>query len=290
MSEYWKSTPRYWCKFCKTYVRETPLERRNHEASGKHQGNIQRSLRELHKNADAATREQKRAKDEVARLNGLVTHDRGTQKSARGGAKAPLYVKPAPTAVNPPVAPKLDAATRRKDQAEQLLALGMELPPELKSAVTGIGGWETVSERVIVPIKAEGDNAIKSEDAKIKGVHKREFEQTGDSDDERNANATGSSSRTKKVWGNSLKTYNDTNGADGESEDLDALLLGIGKKSSHPAAGVDNETLEHEHVKKDETDVHNAEVLKEEEDSTSGHKIVNDIPATVVFKKRKIKR
>ena len=72
MAEYWKSTPSYWCKFCSIYVRETPIERKNHEASAKHQNNIQRSLRDLHKNKEREDRDKQRAKDEVARLNGVL--------------------------------------------------------------------------------------------------------------------------------------------------------------------------------------------------------------------------
>ena len=49
MSEYWKSTPKYWCKHCGIYVRDTKLERTNHEATGKHQGALKRFLRDLHR-------------------------------------------------------------------------------------------------------------------------------------------------------------------------------------------------------------------------------------------------
>ncbi|EEH40778.2 U1 zinc finger domain-containing protein [Paracoccidioides lutzii Pb01] len=45
MAEYWKSTPKYWCKHCKIYVRDTSFERTQHEATGKHQGNLTRFLR-----------------------------------------------------------------------------------------------------------------------------------------------------------------------------------------------------------------------------------------------------
>ena len=57
MSEYWKSTPKYWCKHCSVYVRDTKLERTNHEATGRHQGAIKRSLRDLHRNAEQQERE-----------------------------------------------------------------------------------------------------------------------------------------------------------------------------------------------------------------------------------------
>ncbi|MBE7181524.1 MAG: hypothetical protein INR71_10015, partial [Terriglobus roseus] len=64
--------PKYWCKFCKTYVRDTKFERQQHDATGRHQSNIQRSLRTLHRDAERGERDKQRARDEVARLNGVV--------------------------------------------------------------------------------------------------------------------------------------------------------------------------------------------------------------------------
>src|ERR1700712_2474938 len=83
MSEYWKSTPSYWCKFCAIYVRDSGLERKNHEASAKHQNSIQRNLRELQKGKQREDRDKQRAVDEVARLNGLVS---GGGKAGSPGA------------------------------------------------------------------------------------------------------------------------------------------------------------------------------------------------------------
>src|ERR1700743_2697962 len=108
MSEYWKSTvsphilptyqafkprtnvysfqqPKYWCKFCKVYVRDTKLERSQHEATGRHQGAIQKSLRDLHKGQEREQREAQRAKDEVARLNGMVGGSAASKSSSASG-------------------------------------------------------------------------------------------------------------------------------------------------------------------------------------------------------------
>ncbi|KAJ4301833.1 hypothetical protein N0V90_003929 [Kalmusia sp. IMI 367209] len=72
MAEYWKSTPKYWCKFCRDYIKDTKFERQQHEATGRHQSNIQRSLKGLHREQAATERQKQRAKDEVARLNGRI--------------------------------------------------------------------------------------------------------------------------------------------------------------------------------------------------------------------------
>ena len=135
MAEYWKSTPSYWCKFCHTYVRDTSIERKNHEASGKHQNNIQRSLRELHKTKGREERDKQRAKDEVARLNGLVGGGEkgvsGPGITFAGGSGKTAAVHAAP--------PQISAAAQRKTHAEQLAALGVELPDPLQREVTSVG-------------------------------------------------------------------------------------------------------------------------------------------------------
>lgn len=137
MASHWKSTPSYWCKFCFTYVRDTPIERKNHDSSAKHQNSIQRSLRELHKTKAREDRDKQRAKDEVARLNGLVGGGKsGTQRP--GGANII-----GATTVAASSAPGYDAA-QRKAHAEKLVAMGVQLPDELKREVTGVGEWETV--------------------------------------------------------------------------------------------------------------------------------------------------
>ena len=136
MSEYWKSTPSYWCKFCETYVRDTAGERKNHESTGKHQNNIQRSLRDLHKKQEREQRDQQRAKDEVARLNGLVGGKEGQAARTMSGIAGVRNLGKS----SAPEPPKISAAAQRKAHAEQLVALGVELPEELKREVTGVGG------------------------------------------------------------------------------------------------------------------------------------------------------
>src|SRR5256885_11873454 len=91
MSEYWKSTvrrnpatpldlltefnngqPKYWCKHCSTYVKDTKFERAQHEATGKHQGNLRRFLKSIQDGHERGEREKQRARAEVERLNKVV--------------------------------------------------------------------------------------------------------------------------------------------------------------------------------------------------------------------------
>ena len=295
MSEYWKSTPSYWCKFCETYVRDTPGERKNHESTGKHQNNIQRSLRDLHKKQEREQRDQQRAKDEVARLNGLVS---GKDSQAAGTKSGIAGVKNLGRS-SAPEPPKISAAAQRKAHAEQLVALGVELPEELKREVTGVGGWQTLSSsvvnsdrpsgRTLADIKKEEEESASASAPLSKGVHKRKAEDDEDVRDEEAA-------PKRKIWGNTLKTYPGGRTEDVD-KDLDALLSGVVKKPTQSASGpVDEGATGQAKVNTDA----NAEVKSEPTTQTgiSGESIKEEepnesavtAPPPVVFKKRKAKR
>ncbi|THW98637.1 hypothetical protein D6D18_05024 [Aureobasidium pullulans] len=272
MSEYWKSTPKYWCKFCSTYVRDTNLEKKSHEATPKHQNNIQRSLRELHKKSERDDREKQRAKDEVARLNGLVSGKQQPTISVASGSQLPAP-KLKSTAPSGPA-----SVAERKRQMEQLAAMGVAIPDEYRRDMSIRGEWSTVSETPIYSKPAKYASDDEDDDTKAFGVRKRKL----DEDDE-------DIKLAPKAWGSRLKTYPGAKAND--EEDLDALLSGATVKKE---------------VKSEEPDL-----LKKEggTDITESIAAVPDIaesgPATeaeakpelkveqdapVVFKKRKSKR
>jgi hypothetical protein len=276
MASHWKSTPSYWCKFCSIYVRDTSLERKNHEASAKHQNKIQRSLRELHKGKEREDRDKQRAKDEVARLNNLV-----------GGKKA--SVTPA-TSTGPKVTGLKDVTpatktqhaiptyAQRKAQAEQLVALGVKLPPELEREFYGAGGWETISETVVQNnvkgehsladiIKGEEDSKDAAQDEINRGIHKRKADDDEDEDTQ---------PKQRRVWGSTKRTYPGSTGDDEDEEDLDALLSGVGVKKEVKSEEVKNEDVKEE---EDETEEKPLDAIPDA-----------DAPPTVVFKKRKGKK
>ncbi|KAL2051925.1 hypothetical protein ABVK25_007840 [Lepraria finkii] len=204
MSEYWKSTPKYWCKHCKIFVRDTKLEKTNHEATPKHQGNLKRFLRDLHKGHELEERDKQRAKDEVDRLNGVLSGS---------GSKAPPWkgksVRPAPTA-------SMQATPAdRKKQLAQLVELGVAVPEDFRKEMAMAGDWQTTSQRLIYDTvkEKEVNEDVKTGGLNI-GVRKRKFE----SQEEEAAGET----VVRRGWGSTIRTYPGI-GGDGD-DDLDTLL------------------------------------------------------------------
>src|SRR5690554_6331301 len=94
MSEYWVSTPKIWCKHCSTFVVDSPLGKKNHDATAKHQLALKRFLRDLHRSNERDTAAAATAKREVARLNALVDGSPSSSTSYTAAAAAPSVAKP----------------------------------------------------------------------------------------------------------------------------------------------------------------------------------------------------
>ncbi|KAL9104384.1 MAG: hypothetical protein Q9187_008909 [Circinaria calcarea] len=229
MSEYWKSTPKYWCKHCKTYVRDTKLEKQNHEATPKHQGNLKRFLRDLHRSNERDEREKQRAKDEVARLNGTAS---GMSVSSMAGSKSMTsLLKPS---VRPPSTSQPQQATpaERKKQMARLAELGVAVPEEYRREMAMAGDWQITSERFIYDdVKKEEE----LEDAKPNGLNVgiRKRKQDKAEDEEQEAGESGS----RKSWGLTTRTYP---GAREDDADLDTLLNFTSTAHKKEPAGLSN--------------------------------------------------
>lgn len=271
MSEYWKSTPKYWCKFCSTYVRDTALEKKSHEATPKHQNNIQRSLRDIHKKTEREDREKQRAKDEVARLNGLVSGKQ--QSNSVASASQPSAPKLKSTAPTGPA-----SVAERKRQMEQLAAMGVAIPEEYRRDMSIQGEWSTVSERPVYsrPVKSTSDD--EDEDTKAFGMRKRKL---GDEEEQ-------DLKLAPKAWGSRLKSY--PGASSNTEEDLDALLSGATTKKEIKSEASDS-------LKK-EVDTDTADTIAAVPDITEAASAESEVKAEpkqdqeapVVFKKRKSKR
>jgi hypothetical protein len=221
MSEQWKSTPKYWCKHCKVFVRDTKLERQNHDTTPRHQGNIKRFLRDLHRGHEKEEKDKERAKSEVARLNGLVSgtgHTESSRSSGFGRGPTPSMPKPQAT------------PSQRKQQLAQLAEMGVSIPDEFRGEMAMAGEWQVTSERIIDPTESKE----KKPEAIGFGVRKRTVPE-----DEEEAEAI---KMKKRRWGSTYRTHP---GGDDDA-DLDALLnrsTGKGNLASVDS-GMKQESLE----------------------------------------------
>lgn len=195
--------PRHWCKQCKIFIRDTPFEKTQHEASPKHQGSLKRFLRQIHKDNEQQQRDSQRAKSEVERLRQAVGGGSLTGKD--GGAKR--TVAPMPKPADRPV-----TLEERKKQMAQLAEMGIAVPEEFRADMALAGDWQTTSETRIEPIQGlEGPT-------KSVGVRKRKHEGEGEGEEEEDEHA--SEPVVNKGWGSRMRQYP---GAQ-EDEGLDDLI------------------------------------------------------------------
>ncbi|KAL2809913.1 hypothetical protein BJX63DRAFT_403820 [Aspergillus granulosus] len=203
MAEYWKSAPKYWCKQCKIYIRDTAFERTQHEATGKHQGNLKRFLRDIHRDNERSQRDSQRAKDEVERLRQSVSGKPGDKPPWKSSASS----IPAVSATGPP---RPASVEERKKQMAQLAELGVAIPDPYRGDMALAGDWQTVSEKVI---RAEGEEEVQQPTL---GVRKRKH----DLDEEEEEAKREAEKFVSRGWGSATRRYP---GAQ-DDEDLDALL------------------------------------------------------------------
>ncbi|KAK4444497.1 hypothetical protein QBC34DRAFT_451898 [Podospora aff. communis PSN243] len=290
MSEYWKSTPKYWCKHCGVFVRDTKLERTNHEATGKHQGAIKRSLRDIHRNAEQQERDKERAKREIDRLNGVVSSSSASTKGSASGAKSSYAA-----------APQQVTEAERQKQLEQLAELGVNIPTELRGSMAMVGEWTVTSTRVI---KGEGETEEEKKGevvpgrARATGV-KRERERTEEEKEQEEAIKGLFGKRPR--WGVGSRQMPAE-----EDAELDALLSGPLVKTKKEEEEVEDKVG----VKKEEVedsasgggeaaggDDSTPQIKKEPSEGDAGvptsgapgEAVPDGSPPTVMFKKRKAK-
>ncbi|KAJ4165424.1 hypothetical protein LMH87_007058 [Akanthomyces muscarius] len=284
MSEYWKSTPRYWCKYCAVYVRDTKIERANHESTGKHQGAVKRSLRDLHRSHDRDERDKERAKREIDRLNGVVPS--GSSHTS-GGAGSSSSHQPA-SGSSRPAPPPVTSEASLKRQREQLAELGVAVPSSFRPEMAMPGEWTVTNTRVI-ETRPSGDEA--KVEARASGVRKREENEEEKEQEE----AMRGLFKKPKRWG---RLDSRAMPEDQEAE-LDALLSGsLVKKQSADDGVAKGEGVKEEGKADDGADVKLEPAVKEEEPDTAAGGITEtaakseDADPTVgavVFKKRKPK-
>ncbi|KAM5442092.1 hypothetical protein MferCBS31731_002921 [Microsporum ferrugineum] len=276
MSEYWKSTPKYWCKHCKVFVRDTPYERTQHEATGKHQGSLKRFLRDVHRDQERGEKESQRAKSEVERLRGIVSNPGSSSSGPKRTPNDPPWKKPTATGAN-----TAGLTQDRMQQVSQLAEMGVAVPEEFRPSMALAGDWKVVSETPIEE-KTTSDPEVKNV-----GVRKRKLRE----DEQEEADMQQEVAR--KAWGSAIREYR------ADDNDLDALLNKTTnlKKVKAEVEGDPEASGKREPVIKEENDpeddgggapVNVPPDVKQEEKTETGDETENTAPA-VMFKKRRPK-
>ncbi|KFY00378.1 hypothetical protein V490_01381 [Pseudogymnoascus sp. VKM F-3557] len=245
MSEYWKSTPKFWCKHCKIYVRDTKLEKANHDATPKHQGNLKRFLRDLHRTHENEERDKDKATNEIARLSGLATGSSGGESSSSAFGRGPTPRPPKPQAT----------PSQLKQQASQLAELGISIPDEFRGEMAMPGEWQVTAQRLVAP---EGEGEKKPEAIGF-GVRKRAAED----EDEETVQAK------KSKWGSAYRKHP---GADTENDDLDELLSRVTAPKVDPGALETKQEPISDTAETTKVEAADGSVVKAEPDETPGIK------------------
>jgi hypothetical protein len=281
--------PKYWCKDCKVFVRDTKFEKTQHEATGRHQSNIRRAINNLHRNVQREEREKQRTKDEVDRLNRLVSgvaNSSASTSSDQNAQKKPTFTKPQTVTAT---------AEERKRQMAQLAALGVQVPEGFRKENAMVGEWETVN---ITPIYDGSERLRSKEEDDSEDDQKNRKRNLGNEEDD-----LGSEERpAKKAWKPALKTYEYKRRS--HEDDVEALLGDI--KTARPSIKPDPAEIEEDGEAAEEDSL----LIKEEESTEDGMhqrdhpKDLSNIPnvkieaaveeevpptAGIVFKKRRAK-
>lgn len=273
MTEYWKASPNYWCKHCAVFVRDTKLERQNHEATAKHQNAIKRSLRDLHRNHEREERDKERARREIDRLNGVVTtSSTGPLRLGRASAPGSSFKE-----------------SSLKKQREQLAEMGVAVPEDFRGEMAIPGDWTVTSTRVIQSAGDGGANDEKKADKVATGVRKRDEKE----EDKEEEEAVKGLFKKPRRWGRDSRKM-----PEGEDEELDALLSGTVKLKKAEEGDVKSEHQDEVKAEEDavkmepetRASVLGGEVKEEESEARVKEEGDGDAGITpVVFKKRKPK-
>lgn len=190
-------------------MKDTKFERIQHEATGRHQGNLKRFLRSIQNDHEKDDREKQRAKSEVERLNRAV-----------GGSSIPPAQGAYPFKQAVPSNALQPNVTDRKRQMAQLAGMGIAVPDEYRGDMALPGDWQVLSQK---PIELDQQNG--SQASLSVGIRKRKFEGL---EEEEEAGET----VKKKGWGSTTKEYPTTS-----QNAVDSLLAGgvlLKKEESKP--------------------------------------------------------
>ncbi|KAF3918475.1 hypothetical protein ABW21_db0204004 [Orbilia brochopaga] len=175
MSEYWVSLKRYWCERCKLFVKDSPLSRKDHEASPRHQHALQRFLRELQKSKEREVVAAENTKREAERLNNLDNPDYVPKPLARRAAD--IKAKPA----TPAKSSTYRSEEQQQKHLDELAALGVAMPETYRKEHAMAGEWETVR---VIERPATPEDAGSDDESEQKRIKRRKLGDAGEEEQE----------------------------------------------------------------------------------------------------------
>jgi hypothetical protein len=287
MSEYWKSTPKYWCKHCQTFVTDTLLGRKNHDTTAKHQLAIKRFLRDIHRDNERNQTAAENAKREVARLNALVSGGGGTAAASSSTASPVSVAKPEQKKGERWGLSKRELTEdERKQQMKELEGLGVAMPEQFRGDLALPGEWTVVAVEKPMSVKEKVKRELVEE--REKELKEEENKRKWDEMDE--------DEKAIKSFKIQERTYP---GAQHNVEDMDVKSLFAKKgteKVEMPAVKEkegENAKLEAEtKVKREPVESPPGIAINTKEGADATVKTEEDAPLAgggVVFKKRKVK-
>ncbi|KAJ6259029.1 hypothetical protein Dda_5925 [Drechslerella dactyloides] len=175
----------------KLFVKDSPLSRKDHEASPRHQHALQRFLRDLHKNKEREAVAAENTKREAERLNNLDNPDYVAKPLARRAAD--LVTKPAKAST-------FRSEEQQKKHLDELAALGVAMPESYRKEHALVGEWETV--RVIERPATPEDGAGSDDESDEKRIKRRKLGDAGEGEeDDEEAEARNFTVRTMEYPG-----------------------------------------------------------------------------------------
>ncbi|EPS40470.1 hypothetical protein H072_5686 [Dactylellina haptotyla CBS 200.50] len=200
----------------KLFVKDSPLSRKDHEASPRHQHALQRFLRELHKNKEREAVAAENVKREAERLNNIDNPNYVAKPLARRAADL-IEKKPAKSG-------NWRSEEQKQKHFDELAALGVAMPESYRKEHAMAGEWETV--RVIEPPVASDE-----EDEEAKRTKRRKLGEVGDEDaeDEEEAAVNNFAVRTMDYPGDAAAS---------SSENIGSLMFKKKKKKGSSKSGM----------------------------------------------------
>ncbi|KNE58241.1 hypothetical protein AMAG_05051 [Allomyces macrogynus ATCC 38327] len=160
MADYWRSKPKYWCKYCKIFVTDNKISRTHHESTGEHRRSMERFIAALAEADKEKKREEAAAREMVAKIEqdavAAFAQDLERQGTDAATAETLLAAASSARAAQAPAGrkkPRASAAPAPDPSADD--------EPQRDPSVGQVGEWEVVEEVVIPPPRADDNEDVK---------------------------------------------------------------------------------------------------------------------------------